>query len=114
MDFSRSILTAARTAPPAKRPFDGIDILRAVRTNRPLQHRTLFWRARRAERTRKAVRDGSMKYIHLRDGEKATEYLFDLAEDPAEKNNLLTKRPDETRRLKALLADWEKKVQHNR
>jgi len=114
MDFSRSILAAARTAPPAKRPFDGIDILRAVRTNRPLQHRTLFWRARRAERTRKAVRDASLKYIHLRDGENTTEYLFDLEKDPAEKNNLLTKRPDDARKLKALLANWEQAVKHKR
>ncbi|MDT8302102.1 MAG: sulfatase-like hydrolase/transferase [Sedimentisphaerales bacterium] len=114
LDFSRSIVRVAGTKPPKDRPFDGMDILRAIETNKPPQKRTLFWRARRGERTRKAVRDGTMKYIWLSDGNDIKEYLFDLEKDPAEKNNLLNTREQDLQKLKSLLKDWEEKVKHNR
>ena len=114
MDFSHSIVRAAGANPPAGRAFDGIDILRAAATNRPVQKRTLFWRARRADRTRKAVRNGSLKYIRLQDGDEIKEYLFDLERDPAEKNNLFDKSPEIVLRLKKLLNNWEQQVKHKR
>jgi len=114
MDFSRSIVSAAGAKPPAGRAFDGMDILRAVATNRPVQKRTLFWRARRAQRTRKGVRDGCLKYISLRDGSDVKEYLFDLERDPAENNNLLNEQPENVLRLKTLLHNWEQQVKHKR
>jgi len=114
MDFSRSIVRAAGAKPPAGCEFDGIDILQTVASNQSIQQRTLYWRARRDERTRKAVRDGSLKYIHLQDGDDVKEYLFDLEIDPAEKNNLLNKQPENVLRLKTLLQNWEKDVQHRR
>jgi N-acetylgalactosamine-6-sulfatase len=114
MDFSRSIVGAAGAKSPAGRAFDGMDILWAIATNRPVQKRTLFWRARRAERTRRAVRDGSLKYIRLQDGDDVKEYLFDLERDPAEKNNLFNDQPDNVLRLKTLLQNWEQEVKHKR
>jgi arylsulfatase A-like enzyme len=114
MDFSRSIVRAAGAAPAKNRPFDGIDILQTVQANEPVHKRTLFWRARRGNWTRKAVRDGSLKYIRLQNGDKVTEYLFDLKQDPAEKNNLFSSRPDDVRRLKTLLKDWEQEVKPKR
>ena len=114
MDFSRSIVGAAGVEPPAGRAFDGMDILRAAATNRPVQKRMLFWRARRAQRTRKAVRDGSLKYIRLQDGDDVKEYLFDLERDPAEKNNLFNEQPENVLRLKTLLQNWEQEVKHKR
>jgi N-acetylgalactosamine-6-sulfatase len=114
MDFSRSIVRAAGAELPGNRPFDGIDILQAVETNQPVRERTLFWRARRGQRTRKAVRDGSLKYIRLQDGDDAKEYLFDLDRDPAEKNNLFGRQEEDVRRLKTLLKNWEKEVKHKR
>ena len=114
MDFSRSIVVAAGAKPPAGRAFDGMDILRAAAANRPVQERTLFWRARRAERTRKAVRDGSLKYISLQDSDEVKEYLFDLERDPAEKNDLLNDQPENVLRLKTLLERWELEVKHKR
>jgi arylsulfatase A-like enzyme len=114
MDFSRSIVRAAGTKPPAAREFDGMDILQAVATNQPVRKRTLFWRARRGQWTRKAVRDGYLKYISLRNGDSVKEYLFNLESDPAEKNNLLGEQPDDVRRLKTLLRNWEQEVKHKR
>jgi N-acetylgalactosamine-6-sulfatase len=114
MDFSRSVLKAAGITPPANRPFDGIDILAAVAADEPVRQRTLFWRARRATWTRKAVRHGSLKYIHLQNEVKTQEHLFDLAADPTEKKNLLAERPDDARKLKTLLKNWEQEVKHHR
>jgi N-acetylgalactosamine-6-sulfatase len=114
MDFSRSIVRAAGAKPPAGRAFDGMDILQAVATNQSVQQRTLFWRARRGERTRKAVRDGSLKYIRLQDRDDVKEYLFDLENDPAEKNNLFDEQPENVLRLKKLLQNWEEQVKHKR
>jgi len=114
MDFSRSIVRAAGTKPPAGRVFDGMDILQAVERNEPVQKRTLFWRARRGERTRKAIRDGNLKYIRLQDRDDVKEYLFDLERDPAEKNNLFNEQSDNAQRLKTLLQNWEQQVKHKR
>jgi arylsulfatase A-like enzyme len=114
MDFSRSIVRAAGTKPPAGRAFDGMDILQAVARNEPVQKRTLFWRIRRGQWTRKAVRDGSLKYICLQNGDDVKEYLFDLERDPAEKNDLCNEQPDNVRKLKTLLQNWEREVKHKR
>jgi len=113
-DFSASIVRIAEAKAPPGRDFDGIDIIKLVENGRRPQKRTLFWRGRRGQRTRKAVRDGDMKYIWQTDGKKSEEYLFDLKSDVGESRDLLEKRPRETRRLKALLAAWEKEVRHAR
>jgi N-acetylgalactosamine-6-sulfatase len=99
---------------PPGRDFDGIDILKLVETGESPQKRTLFWRGRRGQRTRKAVRDGDMKYIWQSDGKKFEEYLFDLKSDVGENRDLLKERPRETARLRALLATWEREVRHTR
>ena len=78
--------------------------------NRPARRRTLFWRARRGERTWRAVRDGGLKYISRTDAKGTRTYLFDLDRDPAEKANLLATRDDDAQRLQRLLAAWEERV----
>jgi len=112
MDFSASIVRIAGATVPRGRKFDGLDILKLVEAGRPPRKRTLFWRGRRGDRTWRAVRDGDLKYIRLTDGRRTEEYLFDLKEDVGETRSLLEERPEEVRRLKAMLADWEKQVQH--
>ncbi|MBM4026617.1 MAG: DUF229 domain-containing protein, partial [Planctomycetes bacterium] len=112
MDFSPSIVRAAGASSP--RPFDGIDILRHVEAGGPVQQRTLFWRLRRGDWTRKAVRDGAMKYIVLDNAGKVQEHLFDLAADPQEKNDLCAGRPETVSRLQGLLKAWEDEVRPSR
>lgn len=114
MDFTASIARIAGVSPRKERPFDGIDILREIEAKRPPRKRTLFWRARRGERTWRAVRDGSLKYVSRQDGEVRKEYLFDLERDPAEKSNLFATRSSDAKRLMRLLADWEDEVRHKR
>ena len=89
--------------------LDGFDLVDHITENRKDFSRTLFWRGKRGERTWSAVRSGDLKYVRKVEGE-TSEWLFDLADDIAEKNNLGESRPGELRRLKKLLADWEKDV----
>ena len=109
-DFSASMIRIAGASIPENRKFDGIDILKKIEENQPVEDRTLFWRARRGEVTRKAVRHADMKYIWLNDNGKIEEYLFDLGKDISEKTNLLESLPDEAVSLKTLLGKWEVEV----
>ena len=110
-DLTASILAAAGSEPPRDRPLDGIDFLGQIAAGQPPQPRTLFWRARRANRTWKAVRHGNLKYVSRRDADGFTEWLFDLSRDPGEKSNLIDSHPDGARHLKKQLAAWEHKMQ---
>jgi N-acetylgalactosamine-6-sulfatase len=112
-DLTASILAAAGCEPPKNRPLDGIDVLGQIAAGDPPPQRTLFWRSRRADRTWKAVRQGDLKFVWRQDGEQLDEYLFDLARDPGESNNLLEKMPDKARELKTQLANWERRMKES-
>jgi len=108
-DLTRSILNLSGAKVPAGQ-LDGFDLVNHITENRKDFARTLFWRGKRGERTWSAVRSGDLKYVRKVEGE-TSEWLFDLAGDIAEKNDLSGSRPGELRRLKKLLADWEKDVE---
>ena len=108
-DLTRSILNLAGAKVPAEQ-LDGFDLVDHITENRKDFARTLFWRGKRGERTWSAVRSGDLKYVRKVEGE-TSEWLFDLASDIAEKNDLGRSRPQELKRLKKLLADWEKDVE---
>jgi N-acetylgalactosamine-6-sulfatase len=114
MDLSASIARIAGAKVPADRPFDGLDVVERLEKNQPLLPRTVFWRARRGERTCWAARDGMLKYVARQDGKRKEEYLFALDNDPGEKNDLLPQRHEDGARLKRLLAEWEKNVKPQR
>jgi len=114
MDFTASIARIAGARLPAGFAFDGADVLQWIERGRPVQPRTLFWRLRRGENTRCAVREGTLKYIVERKGPAAKEYLFDLDKDLAEQNDLSVGRPADAARLRARLAEWEAAVRPKR
>lgn len=109
-DLTASILAAAGCPPPSDGPLDGIDVLGHLAAGKKPEKRTLFWRARRADRTWKAVRDGRLKYVWRGDDQGVNEFLFDLSQDPGESNNLLTTSSDQALPLKRQLAEWEAEV----
>jgi arylsulfatase A-like enzyme len=109
-DLSASILAAAGIQAPPGRTLDGQDVLGQIAKGEPPRPRTLFWRARRADRTWRAVRDRDLKYVSKQDGSQLDEYLFNLAQDPGETTNLIQKLPDDADRLRRLLAEWEQQV----
>ena len=113
-DLTASMLAAAGCKPPVDRPLDGIDVLGNISAGKPATPRSLFWRARRADRTWKAVRRANLKYVSKHDQEGLQEFLFDLAQDPGEKNNLFSRRQGDVTELKRSLAAWEAAVQPKR
>ncbi len=114
MDLTASMLAAAGATAPPELPLEGMDILGHVRRAAADRARTLFWRARRGQRTWRAVRDGNLKYLTRQDGDKIEQHLFDLAADPAEKTDLLAARPADADRLRSLLTKWEQEVKPRR
>jgi N-acetylgalactosamine-6-sulfatase len=114
MDLTASLVNIAGAKPPQEQPLDGMDLVQQIAQNRPVPDRTLYWRARRGERTWWAVREGSLKYLAQQDGTKKLEYLFDLGSDPGEQNSLLEQRGETVARLRRALAEWEKQVRPRR
>lgn len=110
IDLSASIVRAAGATIPANRAFDGIDVLKLIEDNSPVEERTMFWRARRGENTRKAVRQGNMKYIWMINDGNIEEFLFDLGADISETRNLSESMPEAVTKMKILLESWEEEV----
>ena len=95
--------------------FDGIDILGLGNEQAAHLQRDIFWRSKRYERIKKSVLDeNGLKYIFETDKHGTREYLFDLENDPSEKNNLVHEMPKEASKLKEKLRIWENDVQAER
>ncbi len=112
MGLTRSFMAIAGAQPQQGMASDGIDILDHVIQGKEDVMRTLFWRARRGERTWWAVRDGDLKYLKKTEAGETEEWLFDLAEDPSEKDNLLDRAAGKAaaRVLQKKLVKWEIEV----
>ena len=79
-----------------------MDLLPYVKgTNAARPHQTLFWRSGQY----KAVLDGDWK-LQV-NGARDKVWLYDLAADPAERNDLSSARPDKVKALSALLAQQD-------
>jgi len=113
-DLTVSITRAAGLPPPIEDPYDGVDVLAIVAGHIAFSNRPLFWRGRREQRTWKAVLDEPLKLIVLEEPGRRQEWLFDLSHDPREQNDLLAARPEDARRLRELLARWERDVRPRR
>ena len=109
-DLTASILAAAGSDPSDDQPLDGRDVLGKIVRGEAQTPRSLFWRARRANRTWRAVRRGDLKYISRHDDDGLAEFLFDLSKDPGESKNLFPDRHDDAAALKEALSDWEAEV----
>jgi arylsulfatase A-like enzyme len=99
MDWTATLLAAGGAAAPAS---DGIDLLPCARGGAAVA-RTLFWRQPDpVSAPQSAVRRGNWKY--LRAG--TDESLFDLANDPGEKANLIARFPAVARELREAWVEW--------
>jgi arylsulfatase A-like enzyme len=105
MDWTATILAAGGAKANRDFPLDGLDLMPILRGKKATQDRTFYWRASQRVK-QKAVREGNWKYLQDEKGE----YLFDLASDPGEKNDLKGNHPDIFNGLKKKLAKWEKTV----
>jgi arylsulfatase A-like enzyme len=109
MDLLPTFLAAIGANIPPER-FDGVNLLPILTGEQEEFVRTVFFRYKRLENRRKAVLHGSMKYL-LNNGD---EYLYNLAEDPGEVQNLLADFPGVATELKDKLAAWEVEVRAQR
>jgi N-acetylgalactosamine-6-sulfatase len=114
MDLTASYLQLAGARPPGDRVLDGHPVLVDVIDNRETPARDFFWRARRGDRTWRAVRSGPLKFLSREDAGVRQEWLFNLQDDPGEKTDLLASQGAAASRLRALLAAWERDVRPER
>jgi arylsulfatase A-like enzyme len=103
MDWLPTILAAGGMRAPAGKKIDGVDLLPVMKGAKPAFARDIFFRYKRLEARRKAVRSGDWKYVW--DGGK--EELHNLADDDAEAKDVLRERPEIGADLKKKLAAWE-------
>ena len=100
IDIFSTIAAAANVNVPADREIDGVDLLPFVTGDRSEDpHEAIFWRTG----TYRAVRSGDWK-LQLSDPDE-TPFLYNLADDPTEQNNLATTSPMELKRLKNLIQE---------
>ncbi len=105
MDWTATILAVAGAKPDPAFPLDGINILPVCTGKKKTGSRTLYWRLFQ-ETKHKAVREGDWKYLQTEKGE----FLFNLLNDPGERNDLKEKNPALFLHLKDKYREWEKQV----
>lgn len=105
MDWTATILALAGAGTDPLFPLDGIDLMPQCTGKAKSTHRTFYWRVFQRNQ-QKAMRDGKWKYLK---DEKA-EYLFDLSNDPGEKNDLKETEKNIFESLKLKYGEWEKTV----
>jgi arylsulfatase A-like enzyme len=89
----------------AAAPFDGIDLMPALRGGAP-RPRHLYWRLTQ-RRKHKALRSGDWKYLATAE---AGDYLFDLATDPGERHDRKAERPEVMAELQRKYREWERQM----
>jgi len=100
MDWMPTLLAAAGGSADPAYPLDGINLLPMLTGTAPVQQRTLYWRFK--GNAQRAIRDGDMKYLKIRDNT----FLFNVAEDPMERGNLKTRQPEVFDRLANKWLEW--------
>ena len=104
-DLAATAASLAGTHADSAAPFDGIDLMPALRGGAP-RPRDLYWRVAQ-RRQQKALRSGDWKYlVTAREGA----HLFDLAPDPGEKRDLKPERPELLAELERKYAAWEREM----
>jgi N-acetylgalactosamine-6-sulfatase len=107
MDLLPTILSATSASAPRGRRLDGVDLLPVGTGKREPFSRTLFWRFKRGNQRRKAVREGDLKLVI--DG--GAEELHDLSASDTEDRNLIAAETAAAARLRSKLSAWEKDVE---
>jgi arylsulfatase A-like enzyme len=105
MDWTATILAAADAKPDPAFPLDGVNLLPFCMGKKKPMERTFYWRLFQTTK-QKAIRHGKWKYLQTEKGE----FLFNLAEDPGEKNDLKASNPSRFEKLKKMYNHWEKEV----
>ena len=106
LDIFTTAAAAAGAALPEDRQIDGVDLLPHILGESPEPpHQSLFWR----EGHHQAVRHGDWKLTvgerETANGRATKRWLFNLATDPTEQQDLAAQEPDKVAELQSLLDD---------
>lgn len=102
MDWTATLLAAAKTKPDAAYPLDGENLLPVLRGEQKVHERTLFWRTSEQD----AVVKGRWKYF--RSGKN--EHLFDLGTDEREEADFSESNPAMLSQLRTDFKNWDATV----
>ena len=105
-DLLPTLLAATGALVPADAKLDGVSLLPVLEGRTQPFERTLFFRNVLPARAQRAVRRGDWKLMV--DGPNVM--VFNLRDDPGERNDLARTRQDLARQLRSLIVDWEKDV----
>jgi arylsulfatase A-like enzyme len=90
MDWTATILSAGNAKSRSDFPLDGIDLMPVLTGKEKNIERTFYWRTIQRTKQQRAIRMGEWKYLQDENGE----YLFNLASDKEEKNDLKANQSD--------------------
>lgn len=105
LDYLPTICEAIGFDYPARRPLDGQSIL-AVLQGQSKQRQTFIPFASDIQAPRAALIQGDFKLCTNLAGSAARDELFDIQQDPAEKQNLITNHSEMARSMKTRLRQW--------
>jgi arylsulfatase A-like enzyme len=105
MDWTATFLALAGAGPDDRFRLDGMNIIPLVTHRATSLARTFIWRVTQ-RRQQHAVRHGDWKYIETENGT----FLFNLASDPHENNDVKELYPDRIAALKKQYAAWQREV----
>lgn len=112
-DFTASIARIAGVHPAAAKPLEGMDIIDHVAQHKADVTRVLYWRKPRGNTVWMGVRDGNLKFVARQRGDQYEDHLFDLVNDPPEKNDLKAERQADFVRMRNLYREWEQRTRRN-
>lgn len=100
MDWLPTFVEAAGGKQDPAYPSDGMSLLKTFAGGAPVSRR-LYWRYKFNQQ--RAMRDGDMKYLKVRDNT----FLFNVVNDPLERANWKTGEPEQFKRMEQAWEEWE-------
>ncbi len=102
MDITATLLSVAGAS---QATLDGLNLMPILLGKQKAIERTFFWRLAAAQGGQKAARKGKWKYVR-----DTVELLFDLENDPSERNNLSYRNPEILLEMRKAVDEWEKEI----
>jgi arylsulfatase A-like enzyme len=88
---------------PSETMLDGYNMLPVLQHNQPSPRERMFWKRRDSW----AARIDTWKYVRM----NGKEYLFNLATDIGEQNDLSASRPEQLAKMKSAFSDWQRQME---